>query len=76
VQFFIYRAMQIGILLLAAGTILGGVWPIIRGPVLGWTEGDVGADHAACYLALLHGSWRLWRGFGLAIGSVVCSSPS
>ncbi len=26
VQFYIYRAMQIGILLLATGTILGGVW--------------------------------------------------
>ncbi len=48
VQFFIYRAMQIGVLLLAAGTILGGVWANYSwGRFWGWgPEGDLGSGHA------------------------------
>jgi ABC-type transport system involved in cytochrome c biogenesis permease subunit len=75
VQFFIYRAMQIGILLLAAGTILGGVWANYSwGRFWGWDPKETWAlITLLCYLALLHGrlaGW--WRGFGLAVGSVVC----
>ena len=75
VQFFIYRAMQIGILLLATGTILGGVWANYSwGRFWGWDPKETWAlITLLCYLALLHGrlaGW--WRGFGLAIGSVVC----
>jgi ABC-type transport system involved in cytochrome c biogenesis permease subunit len=75
VQFFIYRAMQIGILLLAAGTILGGVWANYSwGRFWGWDPKETWAlITLLCYLALLHGrlaGW--WKGFGLAVGSVVC----
>jgi ABC-type transport system involved in cytochrome c biogenesis permease subunit len=75
VQFFIYRAMQIGILLLATGTILGGVWANYSwGRFWGWDPKETWAlITLLCYLALLHGrlaGW--WRGFGLAIGSVIC----
>jgi len=75
VQFFIYRAMQIGVLLLAAGTILGGVWANYSwGRFWGWDPKETWAlITLLCYLALLHGrlaGW--WGGFGLAIGSVAC----
>ncbi len=75
VQFFIYRAMQIGILLLATGTILGGVWANYSwGRFWGWDPKETWAlITLLCYLALVHGrlaGW--WKGYGLAIGSVVC----
>jgi len=75
VHFYIYRAMQIGILLLATGTILGGVWANYSwGRFWGWDPKETWAlITLLCYLALVHGrlaGW--WRGFGLAIGSVVC----
>jgi len=75
VYFFIYRAMQIGILLLAAGTILGGVWANYSwGRFWGWDPKETWAlITLLCYLALLHGrlaGW--WKGFGLAVGSVIC----
>ena len=75
VQYFIYRAMQIGVLLLATGTILGGVWANYSwGRFWGWDPKETWAlITLLCYLALLHGrlaGW--WRGFGLAVGSVVC----
>jgi ABC-type transport system involved in cytochrome c biogenesis permease subunit len=75
VQFFIYRAMQIGVLLLAAGTILGGVWANYSwGRFWGWDPKETWAlVTLLCYLALLHGrlaGW--WKGFGLSVGSVVC----
>ena len=75
VQFFIYRAMQIGVLLLAAGTILGGVWANYSwGRFWGWDPKETWAlTTLLCYLAVLHGrlaGW--WGGFGLAVGSVVC----
>jgi ABC-type transport system involved in cytochrome c biogenesis permease subunit len=75
VHFYIYRAMQIGILLLATGTILGGVWANYSwGRFWGWDPKETWAlITLLCYLALLHGrlaGW--WRGFGLAVGSVVC----
>jgi ABC-type transport system involved in cytochrome c biogenesis permease subunit len=75
VQFFIYRAMQIGIMLLATGTILGGVWANYSwGRFWGWDPKETWALITLLYyIALLHGrlaGW--WRGFGLAIGSVVC----
>ena len=75
VQYFIYRAMQIGILLLATGTILGGVWANYSwGRFWGWDPKETWAlITLLCYLALVHGrlaGW--WKGFGLAIGSVFC----
>ncbi len=75
VHYFIYRAMQIGILLLATGTILGGVWANYSwGRFWGWDPKETWAlITLLCYLALVHGrlaGW--WKGFGLAVGSVVC----
>ncbi len=75
VHFYIYRAMQIGILLLATGTILGGVWANYSwGRFWGWDPKETWAlITLLCYLALVHGrlaGW--WKGFGLAVGSVVC----
>ncbi len=75
VHYFIYRAMQIGILLLAIGTILGGVWANYSwGRFWGWDPKETWAlITLLCYLALVHGrlaGW--WKGYGLAIGSVVC----
>ena len=75
VQFFIYRAMQIGVLLIATGTILGGVWANYSwGRFWGWDPKETWAlITLLCYIALLHGrlaGW--WGGFGLAVGSVVC----
>jgi ABC-type transport system involved in cytochrome c biogenesis permease subunit len=72
---FIYRAMQIGILLLGTGTILGGVWANYSwGRFWGWDPKETWALITfLCYLALLHGrlaGW--WSEFGLAVGSVVC----
>jgi len=75
VQFFIYRAMQIGVLLIATGTILGGVWANYSwGRFWDWDPKETWAlVTLLCYIALLHGrlaGW--WGGFGLAVGSVVC----
>ncbi|MEJ0001170.1 MAG: cytochrome c biogenesis protein CcsA [Verrucomicrobiota bacterium] len=75
VYFFIYRAMQIGILLLATGTILGGVWANYSwGRFWGWDPKETWAlITLLCYLALLHGRLAgFWKGFGLAVGSVLC----
>jgi cytochrome c-type biogenesis protein CcsB len=72
---FIYRAMQIGIVLIATGTILGAVWANYSwGRYWGWDPKETWAlITLLCYVALLHGrlaGW--WGGFGLAVGSVVC----
>jgi cytochrome c biogenesis factor len=71
---FIYRAIQIGVVLLAAGTILGGVWANQSwGRFWGWDPKEVWALIALLgYLALLHGRFTGWvKGFGLTIGAIV-----
>lgn len=70
-----YRALQVGILLLAAGTILGGVWANYSwGRFWDWDPKETWALIALLtYLVILHGrmaGW--WGGFGLAVGSVLC----
>lgn len=70
----LYRSLQVGVLLLAAGTILGGVWAAYSwGRFWGWDPKEVWALIALLgYLALLHGRFTGWIGpFGLAAGSVV-----
>ncbi|MFN8610856.1 MAG: cytochrome c biogenesis protein CcsA [Vulcanimicrobiota bacterium] len=70
----LYKAIQIGILLLAAGTILGGVWANYSwGRFWGWDPKEVWALVALLgYLALLHGRYAGWLGhFGLAAGSIL-----
>ncbi len=69
-----YRNIQIGIVLLAAGTILGGVWADYSwGRFWGWDPKETWAFIALMgYLALLHGRLSGWvKNIGMLIGSVV-----
>ncbi|HUB24528.1 MAG TPA: cytochrome c biogenesis protein CcsA, partial [Tepidisphaeraceae bacterium] len=54
---FIYRAVQIGVLLVAAGTILGGLWADVSwGRFWGWDPKEVGALIALLIImTALHG---------------------
>ena len=72
---FIYRAMQVGVLLIAAGTILGGVWADYSwGRFWGWDPKEVWAlITLLVYLIPLHGRFAGWvNTFGLVVASVVC----
>jgi ABC-type transport system involved in cytochrome c biogenesis permease subunit len=69
-----YRAMQFGVVLLAAGTILGGVWADYSwGRFWGWDPKEVWALVALlCYIVILHGRYTGWvREFGFAAWSVI-----
>ena len=71
---FIYKAMQVAVLLLAAGTILGGLWADVSwGRFWGWDPKEVWAlVSLLAYIAILHGRFAGWIGnFGLAAGSVI-----
>jgi cytochrome c-type biogenesis protein CcsB len=74
-HFWLYRVLQLGVLLLAAGTILGGVWANYSwGRFWGWDPKETWALIALlCYIVTLHGrlaGW--WTEFGLVVASVVC----
>jgi cytochrome c-type biogenesis protein CcsB len=72
---FIYRVVQIGVLLVAIGTILGGVWAYYSwGRFWGWDPKETWAFITLlCYLVVLHGRFTGWWGnFGMSVGSVVC----
>ncbi len=72
---FIYRAMQVGVLLVAAGTILGGVWADYSwGRFWGWDAKEVWAlVTLLVYLVPLHGRFAGWvHTFGMVMASVVC----
>ncbi len=72
---FIYRAMQVGVLLVAAGTILGGVWADYSwGRFWGWDPKEVWALIVLLvYLVPLHGRFAGWfNTFSLVASSVVC----
>jgi cytochrome c-type biogenesis protein CcsB len=74
---FTYKAMQVGVLLLAAGVILGGVWADYSwGRFWGWDPKEVWALVALLgYLCVLHARFLGWVGQrGLAALSVVCFS--
>ena len=69
------RLLQIGILLLALGTILGAIWADYSwGRFWGWDPKEVWALVSLLgYLALVHARLQGWvRDFGLVIGSVCC----
>jgi len=71
---YLYRALQIGVVLLAAGTILGGVWANASwGRFWGWDPKETWALIALLgYLTVLHGRFAGWIGaFGTAIGSAI-----
>jgi ABC-type transport system involved in cytochrome c biogenesis permease subunit len=72
-----YKAIQAGVLLLAAGIILGGVWADYSwGRFWGWDPKEVWALVALLgYLAVLHARFVGWVGQrGLAAAAVVCFS--
>lgn len=74
-HFWLYRVIQLGVLLLGAGTILGGVWANYSwGRFWGWDPKETWALIALLsYIVALHGrigGW--WNHFGMAVASVVC----
>jgi ABC-type transport system involved in cytochrome c biogenesis permease subunit len=72
---FVYRAMQVGVLLIAGGTILGGVWADYSwGRFWGWDPKEVWAlITLLVYLVPLHGRFAGWVStFGLVAASVIC----
>jgi ABC-type transport system involved in cytochrome c biogenesis permease subunit len=72
---FCYRAIQIGVALLAAGTFLGGFWAAESwGRFWGWDPKEVWALIALlCYVIPLHARYVGWvKDFGLAVCSVTC----
>jgi ABC-type transport system involved in cytochrome c biogenesis permease subunit len=74
---FTYRTIQVGVLLLTAGIILGGVWADYSwGRFWGWDPKEVWALVALLgYLAVLHARYGGAVGHrGMAVLSVVCFS--
>ncbi len=72
---FIYRAMQVGVLLLAAGTIVGSAWAHKAwGGYWHWDPKEILAlITLLVYLVPLHGRFAGWIStFGLATASVAC----
>lgn len=70
-----YRTMQGAVLLLAAGTFLGGWWAAESwGRFWGWDPKEVGALIAlVCYVVPLHARYVGWvKDFGLAVSAVLC----
>ena len=70
----IYQTMKVGVILIGAGTILGGVWANESwGRFWGWDPKETWALISFLgYLALLHGRKANWFGdFGTAIGSLI-----
>ncbi len=70
-----YRAIQLAVLLLAAGTFLGGWWAAESwGRFWGWDPKEVWALIAlVAYVIPLHARYLGWvKDFGLAVSSVVC----
>lgn len=71
---YLYRTLQVGVLLLATGTILGGVWANYSwGRFWDWDPKETWAlITLLIYLFLLHGRIAgRWGGFGLTIGAVL-----
>jgi len=72
----IYRTMQVGVLLIAAGTVLGGMWADVSwGRFWGWDPKEVWAlITLLVYLIPLHGRFAGWfNTFAFVTASVVCS---
>ncbi len=71
---YIYRTLQVGVLLLAIGTILGAIWANYSwGRFWDWDPKETWALVALlAYLFILHGRIAgTWGGFGLALGAVL-----
>lgn len=73
----IYRSIQVGVVLLALGIILGGIWADYSwGRFWGWDPKETWALIALLgYIGLLHARLVGWvRNFGMAAGAVVSFS--
>lgn len=71
---YCYRAIQVAVLLLATGTILGGLWADVSwGRFWGWDPKEVWAlISLLVYLAILHGRFAGWfNNFGLVVGTIL-----
>jgi ABC-type transport system involved in cytochrome c biogenesis permease subunit len=72
---YLYRVLQVGVLFLAVGTILGAVWANYSwGRFWDWDPKETWALVTLLgYLFLLHGRIAgKWGGFGMAVGAVLC----
>jgi ABC-type transport system involved in cytochrome c biogenesis permease subunit len=72
---YLYRVVQVAVILLAAGTILGGVWAADSwGRFWGWDPKETWAlISLLCYVLVLHGRFTgWWNTFGMAAGSNLC----
>jgi ABC-type transport system involved in cytochrome c biogenesis permease subunit len=72
---FCYRAIQVGVVPLFLGTMLGGFWAAESwGRFWGWDPKEVWALIAfLCYIIPLHARYAGWVGdFGLAASAVAC----
>jgi cytochrome c-type biogenesis protein CcsB len=72
-----YRALMFGTVLLAAGTILGGIWADYSwGRFWGWDPKEVWALIALlAYMAVLHGRFTGWVGkYTFPLWTVICFS--
>jgi len=70
---FLYRAIQVGVVMLAAGIMLGAVWANASwGRYWGWDPKETWALITLLwFLALLHGRFAGWlQGPGLAVGTI------
>jgi cytochrome c-type biogenesis protein CcsB len=70
----VYQSIKVGVILIGAGTILGGVWANESwGRFWGWDPKETWALISFLgYLALLHGKKANWFGdFGIAVGSLI-----
>ena len=74
-HFWLYRVLQLGVLMIAVGTILGGVWANYSwGRFWGWDPKETWAFITLlCYIVALHGRIAGWWGqFGLAVAGHLC----
>jgi ABC-type transport system involved in cytochrome c biogenesis permease subunit len=72
---YTYKAVQVAVMLLITGTILGGLWADVSwGRFWGWDPKEVWAlITLLVYLVPLHGRFAGWvNTFGLVMASVVC----
>jgi ABC-type transport system involved in cytochrome c biogenesis permease subunit len=71
---YVYKAMQVAVVLLAAGTMLGALWADVAwGRFWGWDPKEVWAlISLLVYLAILHGRYAgMFGNFGLCFGAVL-----
>ncbi len=71
---YLYRTLQVGVLLLATGTILGGVWANYSwGRFWDWDPKETWALITLLgYLFVLHGRIAgKWGGFGMCVGAIL-----